>query len=87
MAVWLGERIVYIDSGDSGASYDDRDQTIRVCQHLIKNCSYHIDNDLYYYLDHGGEHSEWYWQQRFWHPIVSLYPLPLLQPQPNVHLA
>lgn len=32
------------------------------------------DKTLYYYLDHGGQHSEMYWGRRFWVPMVSLYP-------------
>jgi hypothetical protein len=70
---------LYIDSGDAGSSNDGRDQTIRVRDHLLQ-LGYHYNDDLTYYLDHGGQHSEIYWQRRFFRPIMALYPIPLLQP-------
>lgn len=63
---------IYVDSGDSGPSQDGKDQTITVYQHLAKMG--YRPNELFYYLDKGGQHSESYWGKRFYLPLVDLYP-------------
>lgn len=40
----------------------------------MENLGFQINQNLYYYLDQGGQHSEKYWGNRFWVPMVSLYP-------------
>jgi len=71
---------VYLDSGDSGPSSDDRDQTIRVRDHFVK-LGYTLGENLQYFLDRGGEHSEYFWAKRFFKPIQALYPVPTLFPK------
>jgi predicted alpha/beta superfamily hydrolase len=64
---------VYLDSGDSGTDHDDRDQTIRVRDHIAQ-LGFTLDVNEFYYLDKGGQHSEYYWGARFWVPMIYLYP-------------
>lgn len=63
----------YVDSGDSGASQDAKNQTLAVYQHLGK-IGYKLNQTLFYYLDKGGQHSEAYWGKRFSIPLIDLYP-------------
>jgi hypothetical protein len=66
---------VYLDSGDSGPDEDDKNQTIRVKTHLEQigyKSSAPLQN-LYYYLDKGGQHNEYYWGKRFTIPMKSLF--------------
>jgi predicted alpha/beta superfamily hydrolase len=64
---------IYIDSGDSGNDNDDEAQTKRVRDHFLK-LGFTLNDDLMYYLDHGGMHSETYWSKRFYIPMQFLYP-------------
>jgi predicted alpha/beta superfamily hydrolase len=63
----------YIDSGDSGPSQDGKNQTVTVYQHMSK-IGYKVNQTLFYYLDKGGQHSEYYWGARFLVPMTKLYP-------------
>jgi len=65
--------LVYLDSGDSGPDNDDEQQTITVSNH-IQSLGFDLNETLWYYLDHGGSHSEKYWGARFWVPMSELYP-------------
>jgi len=60
----------YVDSGDIN---DDEQQTITVRDHM-KQLGYTLNQTLFYYLDHGGQHNEQYWGRRFWIPMTDLYP-------------
>jgi predicted alpha/beta superfamily hydrolase len=67
--------VLYLDSGDSGPSEDSKNQTIRVRDHFLKigyNKNENLTN-LYYYLDKGGQHNEYYWGKRFSIPLQYLY--------------
>ena len=63
---------LYIDSGDSGPSQDNKISTDNVKAALIKK-GYIENKNLFYYLDKGGQHSESYWGKRFWVPMTDLY--------------
>jgi len=76
------ELMVYLDSGDSGEDDDDEQQTIRVRDH-IENLGFELNQTLWYYLDHGGQHNEYYWGARFWVPMTSFYP-PSLSPTHSI---
>lgn len=41
-----------------------------------------LDKDLFYYLDEGGQHSEYYWGRRFDVPMKDLYPITLSPTNP-----
>lgn len=69
---------VYLDSGDSGPDNDDEQQTITVRNHM-EALGFQEGKDLWYYLDKGGKHNEYYWGKRFWVPMKDLYP-PTLTP-------
>jgi len=53
---------VYLDSGDSGPSNDDVDQTTRLAA-AYTTLGYD-DTDLLHVVQAGGQHSEIYWAQR-----------------------
>eukprot|EP01130_Rhizamoeba_saxonica_P002621 TRINITY_DN1238_c0_g1_i1.p1 TRINITY_DN1238_c0_g1~~TRINITY_DN1238_c0_g1_i1.p1 ORF type:complete len:284 (-),score=33.79 TRINITY_DN1238_c0_g1_i1:60-911(-) len=63
---------IYVDSGNAGNSNDGVVQTKQVFQHLNK-LGYIEDVNLYYYVDQGASHSEYYWGKRFYIPMVYLY--------------
>lgn len=69
--VWEGLKL-YVDSGDSGSSQDGKNQTVTVYNHLSK-IGYRTNQTLFYYLDKGGQHNEYYWGRRFNVPMLKLY--------------
>ena len=69
----------YLDSGDSGDSGDGMLQTITVRDHMQKD-GFSINKNLFYYLDKGASHNEYYWGQRFWIPMTKLFPPPVIVP-------
>ncbi|KAJ3434284.1 putative conserved membrane protein [Anaeramoeba flamelloides] len=62
----------YLDSGDQGDGKDDEEETIRVREHM-KKLGYTMDQNLFYYLDKGAYHNEYYWGKRFWIPMTYLF--------------
>ncbi len=58
---------VYVDSGDSGASRDDVDNTRQLAQ-AYRDLGYHDlgrdDDTLLYVVQAGAQHNEFYWAQR-----------------------
>jgi len=74
---------VYLDSGDAGQDNDDMKQTIRVRDHLLLDLGFKLNSTLWYYLDHGGMHSETYWGRRFWIPMTDFYPTKLTKTNDN----
>jgi len=71
---------IYVDSGTSGEGNDDMEQTIAVRNHL-EALDFVLNRDLFYYLDVGGQHNEYYWGRRFWVPMTDFYTTKLLSPQ------
>jgi predicted alpha/beta superfamily hydrolase len=65
---------MYLDSGDKGEGNDDEAQTVTVRNTLEQVKGFVMNQSLFYYLDHGGEHNEAYWGARFWIPMTDLYP-------------
>jgi len=63
---------LYLDSGDAGTSQDGKNQTVSVRTKLEK-MGYQLNSTLFYYLDQGGQHSEYYWGRRFNIPLSYLY--------------
>jgi predicted alpha/beta superfamily hydrolase len=68
-------QVIYLDSGNAGMSNDDVVQTRTVRDHIETIKPYVLDNNLFYYLDEGGQHSETYWRKRFYIPMRALYPV------------
>eukprot|EP00026_Physarum_polycephalum_P012582 Phypoly_transcript_12904.p1 GENE.Phypoly_transcript_12904~~Phypoly_transcript_12904.p1 ORF type:complete len:355 (+),score=40.19 Phypoly_transcript_12904:86-1066(+) len=64
---------VYLDSGNAGPDNDDEAQTKTVLAHM-QTLGFTLGEDLWYYLDKGGQHSEKYWGARFFVPMTDLYP-------------
>lgn len=66
---------VYLDSGDSGDSQDGKNQTLSVKSHMEKigYSSSGQSANLFYYLDKGGQHNEYYWGRRFNNPLKNLF--------------
>jgi predicted alpha/beta superfamily hydrolase len=54
---------VYVDSGDSGPSSDDKDNTARLAQ-AYRVLGYAEPTTLKYVVQPGATHSEVYWAQR-----------------------
>lgn len=65
--------IVYVDSGNAGPGKDDMKETQTVRNHL-ESLGFILDEDLFYYLQDGGMHNEYYWGKRFHVPMRYLYP-------------
>lgn len=66
---------VYLDSGDAGDSQDGKNQTLTV-KFNMENLGYMnsgADENLWYYLDKGGQHNEYYWGRRFHVPMMALF--------------
>ena len=65
---------IYLDSGDQPApDGDDELETIGVRDHL-QRLGWTLGDNLFYHLQHGGEHNEVYWAKRFHLPMCDLYP-------------
>jgi predicted alpha/beta superfamily hydrolase len=54
---------VYVDSGDSGTSNDDKDNTAKLAQ-AYRTLGYSDGTSLKYVVQAGASHSEIYWAQR-----------------------
>ncbi|WP_372368417.1 alpha/beta hydrolase [Candidatus Uabimicrobium sp. HlEnr_7] len=59
---------IYIDSGGDS---DGRQQTLRMYE-ALKEQGYKDKKNLYYFVDKNGQHSEKYWAQRLYIPLVFL---------------
>jgi predicted alpha/beta superfamily hydrolase len=67
----------YLDSGNAGPDQDDEVETLTVLGHLESD-GYSLNSTLWYYLQQGGQHSEYFWGLRFFVPMTELYaPLPV----------
>jgi len=71
----------YLDSGNAGPDNDDVLQTIRVRNHMEK-LGFVLNETIWYFLDIGGQHNEYYWGNRFWVPMTDFYS-PSLTPTVN----
>eukprot|EP00003_Mantamonas_plastica_P012167 TRINITY_DN2212_c1_g1_i1.p1 TRINITY_DN2212_c1_g1~~TRINITY_DN2212_c1_g1_i1.p1 ORF type:complete len:233 (-),score=65.62 TRINITY_DN2212_c1_g1_i1:36-734(-) len=69
---------IYLDSGNAGPGKDDVTETIAV-RGLMEKLGYTLGKDLFYFLDQGGQHNEHFWGDRFWRPMVDLYPVKPVQ--------
>lgn len=67
--------IFYVDSGNCcpEPTGDDHYQTAQVVNTMQK-LGQKMNSTLFYYLDEGGQHSEYYWGKRFYIPMEDLYP-------------
>jgi pullulanase len=63
---------VYLDSGDSGPSMDDKDNTQALAQ-VYRDLGYRDGVDLLHVIQRGASHSEYYWAQRL--PIALQFLL------------
>lgn len=63
---------LYLDSGDSGPSQDNKASTDNAKAALIAR-GYIEKKNLFYYLDKGGQHSEAYWGKRFHVPMTDIF--------------
>lgn len=65
----------YIDSGDSGDTDDGRTGTSAVASAMvqIKDPSFQLGTNFYWYLQRGGQHNEASWSSRFDIPMQYLY--------------
>jgi hypothetical protein len=57
-------------------------QTLRVRNHL-ESLGFQLGGNLSYYLDHNGEHSEYFWGKRFHVPLAALYAPQPVAPSQN----
>jgi len=75
--------VVYLDSGNSGIDDDDFNQTVAVRDH-IEDIGFVLNETLWYYLDEGGQHNEYYWGKRFWVPMSEMYPPDITPCTPDI---
>jgi len=73
---------IYLDSGNAGPDRDDVVQTRQVRDH-IESLGFVLNRTVFYYLDIGGQHNEYYWGQRFHVPMTYFYQAKLLSPSFN----
>jgi len=66
--------VAYLDSGNAGPDNDDCKQTLTVTYHFEAD-GWKLNSTLFYYLDNGGQHNEYYWGRRFWVPMTYFYPI------------
>eukprot|EP00762_Andalucia_godoyi_P003904 ANDGO_05699.mRNA.1 Uncharacterized protein YbbA len=64
--------VVYVDSGNAGPDNDDVVQTESVFQDLIQT-GWRANVTAMHYVADGAQHSEVYWSQRFYVPLLFLY--------------
>jgi predicted alpha/beta superfamily hydrolase len=64
--------LFYIDSGDSGNNNDGLVETLVVRDHYLA-VGFKLDSNLYFYTDHGGQHNEQSWGDRFWIPMKYFF--------------
>lgn len=62
----------YLDSGDSGDTDDDRPDTSAVATGFARH-GFTIGQNLFWFLQRGGQHNEYFWSSRFRHPMQWLY--------------
>eukprot|EP00656_Telonema_subtile_P050100 TRINITY_DN6399_c0_g1_i5.p1 TRINITY_DN6399_c0_g1~~TRINITY_DN6399_c0_g1_i5.p1 ORF type:complete len:413 (+),score=87.00 TRINITY_DN6399_c0_g1_i5:97-1335(+) len=68
------DTVFYVDSGDQPApDGDDEEETQAVRDHMAE-LGWTLGENLFYYLQHGGEHNEQSWGSRFEQPMTALYP-------------
>lgn len=73
------QSVFYLDSGDQGPLQDDLVQTQTVLSHM-QTLGFTLNSNLFYYLDHGASHNEYWWGRRFWAPMQALFPSSTLIP-------
>jgi len=67
----------YLDSGDSGNSDDDiHDTSIVSTSFLTSLKGFTLGKNFFWYCLRGGQHNEYYWSERFHHPMQWLYMRP-----------
>lgn len=66
---------IYLDSGNQGPSKDGVAETLTVRKSMSALPNFLNRNSLYYYLDDGAQHNEYYWGRRFYIPMTKLYPV------------
>eukprot|EP00050_Salpingoeca_kvevrii_P018058 m.70377 g.70377 ORF g.70377 m.70377 type:complete len:483 (+) comp7876_c0_seq1:1570-3018(+) len=74
-----GESFFYLDSGNSGSptdcgseDADDCVETQTIVRDLVAR-GLTFGSSVFYYLDPGAQHSEYYWGHRFNQPMLALY--------------
>jgi len=65
---------IYVDSGTAGPGQDDEAETKAVLAKLEDQYGMKLNSTVFYYLDEGGEHNEKYWGDRFYIPMLDLFP-------------
>lgn len=65
-------QLYYLDSGDSGDGADDQHETSRVVTKMMdrfggfrSNGMFEIGQNMFWYLQRGGQHNEYFWSLRF----------------------
>lgn len=73
----------YLDSGNCCPEpYSDDAFQTKAVRNSMEELGFVLDKDLFYYLDQGGQHSEYYWGRRFDVPMKDLYPITLSPTNP-----
>jgi enterochelin esterase-like enzyme len=67
----------YVDSGDSGDTDDDMQDTTAVATAFITSGNgFVLGRNFFWYMQRGGQHNEGWWSLRFHHPMQYLYQRP-----------
>jgi len=71
--VQLYDQMYHIDSGDSGVDDDERPRTSQVATAFAGQGGFTLGENLFYYVERGGQHNEYFWSKRFHHVMEWLY--------------
>ncbi|KAL9641786.1 hypothetical protein ABK040_011772 [Willaertia magna] len=65
----------YLDSGNEGEDQDGMLETKIVLNHFenFPNHLFELKRNLFYFLDRGASHNEYFWGKRFWAPLLALF--------------
>jgi len=74
----------YVDSGNCCPEpFNDGNVQSKMVTNHMEELGFVMNKDLFYYLDEGGQHSEYYWGKRFYIPMDDLYPIVPTPTTPN----
>merc|ERR1712137_289109 len=73
----------YVDSGNCCPEpFSDGNVQSKMVVNHMEELGFVMNETLFYYLDNGASHSEYYWGRRFHIPMEDLYPVSLSRSTP-----
>ena len=65
--------LIYMDSGTEGGEAEIEKDTALIKSQMIAD-GYKDGSTIETYVDQGASHNEYYWGDRFYKPMIFLYP-------------